>query len=41
MTRTDAQIKLSTYLKSHFIRFETDFFDSIPRCTMIFINLLL
>ena len=38
MTRTDAQIRLYTYLKPHFIRFETDFFDSIPRCTMIFKN---
>lgn len=38
MTRTGAQIRLSTYLKSHFIRFETDFCDNIPRFTMIFKN---
>ena len=38
MLRTDAQIRLSTYLKSHFIYFETDFDNGTPRFTMIFKN---
>lgn len=39
MTKTDAQIRLSAYLKSHFIRFETDFCDSIPRFMIVQIEL--
>lgn len=35
MTRTEAQIKLSTYLKSHFIYFGTDFYDGTPRFIVV------
>lgn len=38
MLRTDAQIRLSTYLKSHFIYFETDFCAGTPRFTLMFKN---
>lgn len=38
MLRMDAQIRLSTYLKSHFIYFETDFNNDTPRFTMMFKN---
>lgn len=38
MTRTKAQIRLSTYLKSHFIYFETDICEGTPRTTMVFKN---
>lgn len=33
MTRVDAQIRLSAYLKSHLIYFAKDFYDGIPRFT--------
>lgn len=38
MTRVDALIRLSAYLKSHFIYFEMDFCNGTPRLTMIFKN---
>lgn len=38
MSKQQASERLRQYLKSHFICFETDFCDSIPRLTMIFKN---
>lgn len=38
MLRITAQIKLSTYLKSNFIYFDTDFSNGTPRFTMMFKN---
>lgn len=38
MLRIKAQIKLSTYLKSNFIYFDTDFSNGTPRFTMMFKN---
>lgn len=38
MSKVDAQIRLSTYLKSHFIYYGTDFYNGTLRFTMIFKN---
>lgn len=38
MTKENAQIRLYTYLKSHFINFEADICDGIQRFTMVFKN---
>lgn len=38
MTKSEAQFRLSAYLKAHFFYFETDFYNGTPRYTMIFKN---
>ncbi|MCI8939127.1 MAG: hypothetical protein HFH11_03120 [Dorea sp.] len=38
MTKLQAFKRIRHYLKSHFIYFETDFYDGTPRFTMIFKN---